>query len=477
MEESPVKQVMARDPRRKGADRSSGEPSGKESLFYRLITYLGAKISIEAEVVREAGWSFGFKSVKTALNFLATVLLARVLGAKGYGIYAYAYAWMMMLSMPVQSGLPDLVVRETARGLAGHRPDRVKGAWIWSGGVVAVLSLIIVLGVGPFLIAWQGGLHTPQGQTMAWALALVPLMAQGNLLGGALRGLGEIVVGQLPEFVIRPGFFMLLLAGGVLGLARPFTASIAMVFQVVASLLAFLIGAWLLAQRTPPAVRHASPVVESRGWLVSSVIFALITGFAVVNNQIGTIILGILETPEKVGIFRVAAQVAMLAAFGLHAINMVVAPRFASLYAERRMDRLQQLATGSARIVLASSVLLTGIFLLIGRTFFQKIFGAEFNAAYAPLLILLAGQTVNAMAGSVGFLLNMTGHERDTAKGMGIAVVSNLMLNLVLIPRWEVEGAAAATAVSMALWNGLLWWSVRKRLGINSLAFAPKKKQ
>jgi len=472
-----VKQIEAEDLQQNGVDSSSGGQPEKNGLFHRVIAYLAAKVGIEAGVIREAGWSFGIKTTSTGLNFLATVLLVRVLGAEGYGIYAYAYAWMMMLSMPAQSGLPDLIVRETARGVAAHRPDRVKGAWIWAGRVVAVLSLIIVLGAGPFLVAWQGGWHSSRGQTMAWALALVPLMALGNLRGAALRGMGQIVVGQLPEFVIRPGFFLLLLVGGMLGLGRPFSAPLAMGFQVAASLMAFLIGAWLLVQRTPPAVRQASPVVESRGWLVSSITFALITGFSVVNNQIGTIILGMLEAPEKVGIFRVAAQVATLAAFGLQAVNMVVAPRFASLYAERKMDRLQQLATGSARIVLASSVLLTGIFLIAGRPFFQKVFGAEFNAAYAPLLILLAGQTVNAMAGSVGFLLNMTGHERDTAKGMGIAVVSNLILNLVLVPRWGVEGAAAATAVSMALWNGLLWWRVRQRLGINSLAFVSKKKK
>jgi len=99
------------------------------------------------------------------------------------------------------------------------------------------------------------------------------------------------------------------------------------------------------------------------------------------------------------------------------------------------------------------------------------VFGPEYDASYGPLLILIAGQAVNSAAGSVGFLLNMTGHERDTAAGMGVAVALNLALNLALIPSWGILGAATATAFSMAVWNGLLWWRVWRKLGINSLAF------
>jgi O-antigen/teichoic acid export membrane protein len=53
------------------------------------------------------------------------VLLARMLGAEGYGIYAYAFALVTLLAMPAKAGLPQLVVRETARGVAGKPLDSV----------------------------------------------------------------------------------------------------------------------------------------------------------------------------------------------------------------------------------------------------------------------------------------------------------------------------------------------------------------
>src|SRR5690554_6430006 len=129
-----------------------------------------------SSLARETLWSFTLKASSAGLGFLSTVLLARLLGAEGYGIYAYAYALVMLLAMPATAGLPNLVIRETAKGLASGHPEAVKGVWGWAGRVVAVLSLAVALIAGPLLIRWQGGLHTPAGQTMAWALVLVPLM-------------------------------------------------------------------------------------------------------------------------------------------------------------------------------------------------------------------------------------------------------------------------------------------------------------
>jgi len=436
-----------------------------------ILEGVAAKLGIGPEIAWETGWSFALKAANTGLGFLTTVLLARMLGAEGYGIYAYAYALVMLLAMPAQAGLPNLIVRETARGMAEGRSDRVQGAWQWAGRVVGVLSLIVVVGVGPFLIAWQGGLSSPQGQTLAWALALVPLMALGNLRGAALRGLRQIIAGQLPEFVIRPGAFLLLVGAVAWLTRRRLVPAQAMAMYAAASLAAFLLGAWMLWQRTPPSVRQSERTIENREWLTSSVLFALISGFGVVNRQVSTVILGIFKAPDQVGIYRVAVQVATLASFGLNAVNMVMAPRFADLYARGDQARLQRLVTGGARVVLVSNLVLTMLFVLLGRPFFRLVFGSEFDASYMPLLIMLAGQTVNSAAGPVGYLLNMTGHERETARGMAAAAALNIILNLLLTPIWGIRGAAAATAISMIAWNALLWWRVRKALGVDSLAF------
>jgi len=65
----------------------------------------------------------------------------------------------------------------------------------------------------------------------------------------------------------------------------------------------------------------------------------------------------------------------------------------------------------------------------------------------------------------------MTGYEKDTALGLAISAVLNVLLNLILIPKFSMAGAAAATSISMIVWNLLLWCLVWKRLGIDSSVF------
>jgi len=448
----------------------------KKVLFNGLLGKLMVRLfgqpgGLRFRLAWETACSFVLKTASVGFGFLSTVLLARILGAERYGIYAYALSLVTLLALPAHAGLPNLILRETARGMTLERYDLVKGAWQWAGRVVAILSLLVMGIGGPLLVMWQGGLRSLSGQTMAWALPLVPLMALGNLRGAALRGLQRVVLGQLPEFILRPGLFLLMVGSAAVLYGGTLSPPVAMMLRVAASLLAFAAGAWLLWRCTPRAVRHARPSVEPRGWLASSTIFALLAGFGMVNQQASTVILGLFTTPDAVGRFRVATQVATLAAFGLNTVNTVVAPRFTDLWARGEKARLQRLVTRSAQVVLAFNLLVTVAFVLAGRPFFRLVFGPEFDGSYMPLLVLLIGQVVNSAAGSVGSLLDMTGHERDTARGMAIAAAVNVVLNLVLVPVWGIVGAATATATSMALWNVLLWWRVRRRLGINSLAF------
>ena len=126
--------------------------------------------------------------------------------------------------------------------------------------------------------------------------------------------------------------------------------------------------------------------------------------------------------------------------------------------------------TWSARAVLAGALPVVALFWIYGKDIVILVFGGEFREACTPLVILSLGQLINAAAGSVGFILNMTGHERDTAVGVTIAAAVNIVLNWLLIPRYQAVGAAWATGVSLMVWNVLLVYAVYRRTGLQSTA-------
>jgi O-antigen/teichoic acid export membrane protein len=435
------------------------------------------RMGISARMAREGALIFALRVVSALLGFGATVLLARALGAGGYGIFAHVLAWMMFLTMPAEAGVPNLIVRETSAGLARSAWGQIKGVWLWSARTVslAALALIGLSGLGAWLVRVLWGMDDAYWMTFLVGLALIPLLAGMNGLSAALRGLRQVVEGQFAEFFLRPALF-LLLALLAMGLGGVFSPALALALQAVAIAAGGLYAAWRLRARVPRQVALAEAQTDGQAWLASSWLFTLIAGFGVVNYHASTLVLGMFAAPEQVGVFRVALQIAALAAFGLQSVNVVIAPRFARLYAEKDMPALQRLVTISARLVLVFNLVVTVLFVWLGAPFLRLFFGTEFVAAYLPMVILLVGQTLNAATGSVGFLLNMTGNERETMRGMGLAAGANLALNLVLIPCLGITGTAIATTVAMILWNILLWIAVKKQLGINSLAFVMGKR-
>ena len=424
--------------------------------------------SLKSTLIRGVMGSAGLKAAYALLTLAIAILLARALGAEGYGVYAFAFSLISLLAVPAQVGLPQLLVREIAKYRHQENWGRLRGLLRRSNQIAVGLSLALAAAAagGAFVLSMRAS--PIQIDTFLWALPLIPLIALGNLRGAALQGLKRVVQGQLPEAVLRPGFLLVL--AGAAWLFGTLTPPSAMALHALAAGLAFAIGAALLQRHRPAQSVIAVPEYETRAWLRSMVPLSLLTGMMIINSQADIVMLGLFTTSEEVGIYRAASQGAALVVFFLTAVNMVIAPYISQLYTAGEMERLQRLATASARGILLAALPVVLAFILFGEKVLTIAFGAEYAPGYLPLAILSAGQLVNAAAGSVGLLLNMSGHERDTARGVAVATVSNVVLNLILIPRFGMTGAAIATAVTLVIWNTLLCRQVWVRMGIQSTA-------
>jgi O-antigen/teichoic acid export membrane protein len=124
------------------------------------------------------------------------------------------------------------------------------------------------------------------------------------------------------------------------------------------------------------------------------------------------IMIGIWLLAEDVAYFSVAQRIAMLTSFILMAINLVVAPKFAAFKAADDMDNIRKTALFSVRLLLISALLIIS-FMLVYPSFLMGLFGDDFKQGALLLQILVLGQAVNVITGSVGYLLTMSGNERD----------------------------------------------------------------
>lgn len=418
---------------------------------------------LRAELLRGAMGVGGLRFLSLPLGIAASILLARGLGPQGFGQYAFVMAAVSVLSLPIGPGMQLIVTRQVAAYQQEQDLGLLRGLLRRAHqGVVLgffILALVLVpLGALQATASWSDG----------WTLLLVgllilPFLGLNAVRTGALRGLGNVVLAQLPDLLARPGlhllFVVVLLGCGLLN-----TAS-ALLSQATAAGFAFLIGAWFLYRFRPSGVTDHAPKYRSAEWSRAWMALTLLTAAVVLNSQIGILFLGWMGTDAEVAALRVAERGAQLVAFSLAIVTMVIGPHITRAYRSGNCQRLQALSRQSARgaLVVALPVALPLIF--FGGPIISYVFGADYvDLAILPLAILAAAQLVNVAFALTGYFLVMSGHERDTLVGLVIGLSLNVLACFILIPDYGTAGAACAAAVGLIVRNMVIAFTFVKRL-------------
>jgi O-antigen/teichoic acid export membrane protein len=452
-----------------------------KTIPHFIHTYFGKQKAgrLRNQLARKASGAFALKCTFICLSFVISFLLARVLGATGYGVYAYAMSWATLLGQLTMLGTDTLLVRNVAAYQAQSAPGLMRGLLRWAHYTVAILSSGTALLAAGVIWMLSDRLDVQTLSALWIALFFLPLTALTGLRRATMQGLHHVVTGELPEMLIRPVSLILMIGGAYLLLGKNLSAIWAVGLNVLAAGIAFLIGTLFLRKILSQAVSKASPVYQIHMWMVSALQLMLYAAIHMIDGKTDILMLGTLKGASAVGVYHIVSRGSDMVSFILTAVNTALSPTIVSLYASGDMQRLQSVITRSARVVLFTSLPI-GLALIVFGDRFLLLFGPDFTQGHAALAILCVGGLMNTACGSVGRLLIMTGHERFVMIATAISTTLNIVLNLVLIPRWNLVGAATATATSMILWNLLLVIGAHRSLGINSTILgkvSPRKRK
>ncbi|MFN8006405.1 MAG: flippase [Terriglobia bacterium] len=425
--------------------------------------------ALGGDLAISASGTIAFRLLSAALIFVVNLILANLLGVVDYGLFSYVFGWQCVLGQLSLLGFDRLFVRLVSQYRVQQSWGLLRGLLVWGNSVALIITL-----TGVAFLA----MLTPWGhfdKSASWkivtcvALFLLPQTILLRLQQSALQGMNRILAGQAPEFIVYPGLFLGLLGVTYLSGAKA-NLLVVLASYILATGAAATVAVILLVRSLPKAVVSAQIEFRAFDWLTAASPLLLIGGLDVLISQVDLLMIGTMQGPRQAGIYAAATRGARIIALALNSVNIAIAPTIARLYAEGNASRLQRLVTQSARVVFLAAVL-AGAFMLIFGKFFLALFGMEFLPGYNALLLLCAGQLVNAALGCVGYLLMMTGHGRDAAIGLGIGVAVTVLFNLWLIPLWGIEGAAVASTLGQILWNGILAWRVWVRLKMTSTAW------
>lgn len=419
-----------------------------KNLREKITTWL-QESDLRSQIFKGSASSFIIQVVFAGLSFLTSVLMARFLGADGYGTYNNATAWVQILVPLASLGFGVLIVRDVAILRSQRNWETLKGFLRFSDQLVMGVSLFLIVVV--FFLA-EVLFSTPEKallqRTLILASVLIPLFTLSNMRQSTIRGYEHIAHAMLPDMVIRPVSILILLILFHFILPGGLSVELVVVFSITAAVISLVTSSIWQKRFSPPEIFKVEPKYEIKTWFKAALPMMVYSAFQIIQARVSLVMLGAQSTADNVGYFSAAYNLAYLLIFFLAAVSYVMGPIIARLYAAGEKERLQKAITQTVRVAFFLSLIL-GLVLIIGRTLILSIFGADFEVAQLALILLCVGNLLDIALGNTHVLLSMTGHEKAVALFFVIATILNIVLNLIWVPQYGLNGAVYSAFISL----------------------------
>jgi O-antigen/teichoic acid export membrane protein len=400
--------------------------------------------------------------LQLGINFGAKLAIARLLGKVDYGAVS--------LGATLMSSVVVLVLVGTDTGVGRFLPRQDDPSYrrgVLASAFAVVMPLAVVVGVGLALFSEPMAavvFGDPEIAPVLQVFALaVPLMTFLRLTVGSIRGMQEafprVALQNIALPMTRFGLIAVALLAGFR--ARGVAWAYAGAYAIVA------VGALYYLSRRTPLFGGESPEWMPRELFAFSAPLMVVASMNMVLANVDTFLLGALATTADIGVYNVAYPLASLLTVVLSSFGFLFMPIISELHADGDYASLRRTYQIVSKWIFVASLPLFLFVASFPGFVIRNSFGAEYTAGALALSILAVGFFTHAVAGPSGNTLTAAGHTRLIMYDNTLVAAVNVLLNLVLIPRYSLLGAAVATTVGYVLMNVLYVVQLDRRLGVH----------
>ncbi|QWG20991.1 oligosaccharide flippase family protein [Bradyrhizobium sediminis] len=448
---------------------ASASPAGAIARLRSMLAgFLGG--SNDASVTRRlAGTVFIIRVVSAAMAYLSQILLARWMGGSDYGVYVYVWTWVLLLGSMMDFGISASAQKIIPEYRAGGDDALLRGFLFgsrWMTFAVSTVVSALLAGVVKLLSPW---IDAHAVVPLYIGCLTLPAFVVANTQDGIARSHDWMRLGLMPQFIIRQSLIIGLTAGAF-ALGFNLGATAAMLASAAAVWIAMIGQMIVLNRRLDGEVKPGVKAYDFRGWLAISLPILLVESFYLLLSYTDVLVLQQFRSSEEVGVYFAVVKTLALVSFIHYAMAATTAHRFAEYHALGDKARLAAYVAYAIQWTFWPSLAATILLLAFGKPLLW-LFGPQFVVGYDIMFVAAIGLVARSAIGPVERLLNMLGHQLICALAYALAFAMNVVLCVALVPRFGGHGAAAATSVSLIFETVLLFWIVRKRLGLHVLAF------
>ncbi|MUV48642.1 flippase [Haloarcula sp. CBA1122] len=391
-----------------------------------------------------------------SVGLLAEVIIARSLPPSLYGELTLTYTIVFSLGTIALLGIHQGMTRQ----ISAVETKKCQVQIFYAGFSMVLLSAVAAVGGLYISRGWLANVMSAN-YLHHHLLLLSPFLFVYPLSRAALatlraqkRTLPAVIAQQIGGRGIAFVSLLLFILAG-----REFDGAI--VYWVTAPLFALVIALYFIStSELPRNLFNILPDQETARKLWGfSWPLAIGSGIFLLLNRVDILMIGYFLPSDEVGYYRAVQPLKKIATFALGSFTFLFLPVATEYYTEGDTAGLDQIFTITTKWILLITLPPVLLFALFSGEVIQILFGESYLPAAPVLTILSTGLLFRALSGLDGDMVKAIDRPRIELFSGGLGLVSNIVLNYLLIPVFEISGAAIATVVGYIIYNGveLIW--------------------
>lgn len=373
------------------------------------------------------------KIIVQIISFLSMIYFARVLGSSQLGSYFLLVSLAGMFGLLTNLGMNIATEKRLSEG-------NNSGELLTS---VTVIKLSIILFISSFIIIFRRSINNYIGEELAiFLIIIIFLKSYSSFLNNVLKG--ELRVGETAETTLGNK-----ISFAVIGLIL-----VSAGFNIIGLVLALITGylvrlIWLFKKIDTQFGRITKEAIMSIYDYAKNSFIPTISYF--IHSWMDILIIGFFLTSSAVGAYEIAWQITAVALIATHAVSKTIFPQISEWHTNGEMKKIEQVIPDA--LVPALFFVIPAFFgtFLLSDEILGLLYGPEFTIASSALIILMGGKIIRSIRYVVGNVLYGIDRPDLNSRAAIVDIITNFILNIILIWQFGLIGAAIGTVMALAL--------------------------
>ncbi|WP_255334856.1 flippase [Methanosarcina sp. KYL-1] len=394
--------------------------------------------------MKDVQWSFVSFATASFAHLLLRIVLGRSLGPSGLGLYTLVFTIYMFGMQFAAFGIGSALTKYVAQ----YQDDLPKINEFVSSGILGSMISGSAMGLLLYTLSEIISIHFFHNSEMTNLLKITalcfPFISMQKVVIGTLNGLREmkwyavVNIFQNVSVLVISIILVLRLNMDVMGAVLGF---------VIPTILVGMLSLTFIRNFLVRPSKLTSTVLKEISWFGFYVVLA--NSIGMINTQIDSLLIGHFMDETEVGYYEVAIIFMQGVILLPQALQRVTTPSIATYYGKGDLNKIQQLIKNTMFKSFAITVCISVILAIFGKFLIVMVFKEEFLPAYIPMITLLIGYSIYSTFVSIGGCLASIGKVQIIFKISAVCAALNTILNILLIPRFGLIGAASATSISL----------------------------